>query len=78
MYIYWKADPKINKIDFFGKVTAKIYRKKSHCSDPKMTHKTFVPQPLEKSDKKHDHNSFSKKIGATLEPRKSSSTASKA
>ena len=50
----------------------------SHCSDPQMAHTTLVPQPLEKSDKKHGYNTISKKFGTTPGSTKSSPTASKA
>ena len=39
---------------------------------------TLVPQPLEKSDKKHDDNTISKKLGTTPGSTKSSPTTSKA
>ena len=50
----------------------------SHCSDPKMAHTTLVPQPLEKSDKKHDYNTINKKFGTTPGSTKSAPTTSKA
>ena len=37
-----------------------------HCSHTVMAHTTLVPQPLEKSDKKHDDSTISKKFGTTL------------
>ena len=43
-----------------------------------MAHTTLVPQPLEKSDKKHDDNTISKKFGTTPVSTKSSPTTSKA
>ena len=43
-----------------------------------MTHTTLVPQSLEKSDKKHDHNTTGKKIGTVPRFTKSSSITSKA
>ena len=43
-----------------------------------MAHTTLVPQPLEKSNKKYDYNSISKKFGTTPGSTKSSPTASKA
>ena len=43
-----------------------------------MAHTTLVPQPLEKSDKKHDDNTISKKFGTTPGSTKSSPTTSKA
>ena len=43
-----------------------------------MAHTILVLQPLEKSDKKHDYNTISKKFGTTPGSTKSSPTASKA
>ena len=43
-----------------------------------MAHTTLVPQPFEKSDKKHDDNTISKKFGPTTESAKCSPTPSKA
>ena len=43
-----------------------------------MAHTRLVPQPLEKSDKKHDYNTINKKFGATPGSTKISPTASKA
>ena len=43
-----------------------------------MAHITLVPQPLEKSSKKHDYNTISQKLGTTSGFIKSSPTASKA
>ena len=43
-----------------------------------MAHTILVPQPLEKSNKKHDHNTISKKFGTTPGSTKSSPTTSKA
>ena len=43
-----------------------------------MVHTTLVPQPLEKSDKKHDYNTIRKKFGTTPGSTKSSLAASKA
>ena len=43
-----------------------------------MAHTTLVPQPPEKSDKAHGHNTISKKFGTTTESRKNLSTISKA
>ena len=51
---------------------------KKHCSDPKMVHATFIPQPLEKRDEKHDRNTISTKNSATLGSTKDLSTTSKA
>ena len=48
----------------------------NHCSDPKMTHATLVPQPFEKRDKKLDHNTIRKKFVTTTGSAKSSSTTS--
>ena len=42
-----------------------------------MTQTTLVPQPLEKSGKKHDYNTISKKFGTTPGSTKSSPAASK-
>ena len=42
-----------------------------------MTHTTLVPQPLEKSDKKHEYNSISKKFVTTPGSTKRSPTTSK-
>ena len=53
-------------------------QKESHWSDPKITHATLVPQPLEKNDEKHDYDTMSKKFGTTSGSTKSSSTTSKA
>ena len=50
----------------------------SHCSHTEMAHTTLVSQPLEKSDKKHDDSTISKKFGTTLGSTKSSPTTSKA
>ena len=50
----------------------------SHCSNHQMAHETLVPQPLEKSDKKHGHSTISKKFGTTSGSIKSLSTTSKA
>ena len=63
-----------------GKGAAKIYRYKTKAMVviPKMAHTTLVPQPLEKSDKKYDYNSISKKFGTTPGSTKSSPTGSKA
>ena len=43
-----------------------------------MAHTTLVPQPLEKSGKKYDYNSISKKFGTTPGSTKISPNASKA
>ena len=43
-----------------------------------MAHTTLVPQPLEKSDRKYDYNSISKKFGTNPGSTKSSPNASKA
>ena len=43
-----------------------------------MNHTTLVHQPLEKSNKKHDYNTISKKIGAILGCTKSLPTTRKA
>ena len=43
-----------------------------------MTHTTLAPQALEKSDKKYDYNTISKKFGTTSGSTKSSPTGSKA
>ena len=43
-----------------------------------MTHTTLVSQPLEKSDKKHDYNTISKRFGTTPGSTKSLPTTSKA
>ena len=43
-----------------------------------MAYTTWVPQHLQKSNKKNDHNAISKKFGTTPGSRKSSSTISKA
>ena len=42
-----------------------------------MAHATLVPQTLEKSDKKHDYNTISKKFVTTPRSTKSSPTTSK-
>ena len=43
-----------------------------------MAHKTLVPQPLDKSDKKDNYNTISKKFGTTSGSTKSSPTTWKA
>ena len=43
-----------------------------------MAHAILVPQHLERSDEKHDHNTISKKTGATPGSTKSLCTTSKA
>ena len=43
-----------------------------------MTHTILVPQPLGKSDEKHDYNTISKKLGITPESTKRSPTTPKA
>ena len=43
-----------------------------------MVHTILAPQPLEKSDKKHDCNTISKKFDATSGSTKRSPTTSKA
>ena len=43
-----------------------------------MVHATFIPQPLEKRDEKHDRNTISTKNSATLGSTKDLSTTSKA
>ena len=42
-----------------------------------MAHKTLVPQPLEKSDEKHDHHTISKEFGTTPRSTKSLPTSPK-
>ena len=58
--------------DFFSKCD------QSQCSGPEMVHAILIPQPLEYSDEKHNHNTISQIFGTTLGSAKSSSTASKA
>ena len=43
-----------------------------------MAHTTLLPQPLEKSNKKHDYNTISKKFGTTPDYTKVLPTTSKA